>query len=106
MSDYIVYTPPEISNIPAGKTVDQLLTAVFIDSFENFSQEDQVQYALENHRYYENYIHAKRLGQRLYSDLTSQGLHKINPGICADYPKTPELAELLTHHCYPTETEN
>ena len=102
MSDNIAYTPPEI---PQCKPVDELLTAVFIDSFENLDVTQRAQYVLENHRYYENYLHAKKLGQQLYSELTTQGLHKINPDICSDYPDSPELTELLTNHCYPMDTQ-
>ncbi len=81
--------------------VNELLETVFIKSWENLSDHEKAQYILSDHRYYDNYCHAIAQGDNLYNDLTTHGMHKINPMICADYPNTPELTELLERHCYP-----
>ena len=80
--------------------VHVLLEAVFIRSWENLDDATKAQYILSDHRYYANYCHSIDQGDNLYNDLTTHGLHKINPMLCADYPDSPELTELLDLHCY------
>ena len=96
---------PEADEYFARTPVRVLLDAVFVKSWESLPDIDKAQYILTDHRYYDNYCQAKSMGDDLYNDLTSHGLHKINPMICADYPDSPELTELLQYHCYPIIAE-